>query len=495
MLVNLHPFLIVGLLFLLSLGVSSLSVRSKIPPLLFFLVLGMLAGVDGPGGLSFSDARLANHMGSVALAFILFSGGLETQWKDVRYVLTTGSILSTAGVFLTASVMAGFIWLVLGLSFIESFLIGAIISSTDAAAVFSVLRTQKCGLKGDLAPLLEFESASNDPMAIFLTTVTLSVIAASDLSLPRMFAYFVLQMVMGGVCGFGLGWLACKLVQKVKIDNESLYPVFGTGIMFSTFGLASLLGGNGYLAVYLCGIVMGNEDYMFKRSLVKFHEGFAWLMQISMFLILGLLVNPKELTGIVTDGLLVAFFLIFAARPLVVYICMLGSKYSLMEKLFVGWTGLRGAVPIILATYPFEQNYSNAGYIFNLIFFIVITSVLIQGMTLADVSRWLGLDSPYRSSPRYPLEYTKTTQSGSEETREIDILHDSYAVGRQVYELGFPKNVTILLIHRGNKFLIPKGDTVIASGDILLIFGEKSKLHGVGKKLHERPLEQGAEVV
>ena len=482
----LDPYLIAGLLFIMSLFAGRISDKTKIPALLLFLFVGMLAGTSGPGGIEFNNALMANHIGAVALMFILFSGGFDTRWSEVKNIIKEGTILATVAVFITAAMIAAFAWKVLGLDPALSMLIGAIISSTDAAAVFSILRNQACGLRGSLKPLLEFESASNDPMAIFLTLTVLGYIANPDVPLPALFGRFIVQMLLGGILGFAFGWIASKLVERMQIDNESLYPVFGIGLVLLTFGLTDTLGGNGFLALYVCGIVMGNGDYLFKRNLAKFHEGLAMLMQISMFLVLGLLVNPVELKSVIVPGLLISLFLMFIARPFGIFLTMIKTPYSINEKLFIGWTGLRGAVPIILATYPLLENYPQANYVFNLIFFVVITSVLIQGKTLTHAAVLLKVDVPFKISPRYPLEFTKTHQTDGEETREVDIAADSVVSGKMVMELGTPPGVTILLIHRRNRFLIPKGDTFLMPDDILLLFGEKKQLHYMEKKLEER---------
>lgn len=486
MLQFLDPYLIVGLLFLMSLFAGRISDKTKIPALLLFLFIGMLAGTNGPGGIEFDNALVANHIGSVALMFILFSGGFDTQWDEVKGIIKEGIILATVAVFATAALIAVFAWKVLRLDPMLSMLIGAIISSTDAAAVFSILRNQACGLRGSLKPLLEFESASNDPMAIFLTLTVLGYIVNPNISLSVLFGRFMVQMLLGGILGFTFGKVACRFVERMQIDNESLYPVLGIGLVLLTFGLTDSLGGNGFLALYVCGIVMGNGDYLFKRNLAKFHEGLATLMQISMFLVLGLLVNPVELKSVIAPGLLVSLFLMFVARPIGIFFTMIKAPYNINEKLFISWTGLRGAVPIILATYPLLENYPQAKFVFNLIFFVVLTSVLIQGKTLTHVAALLKVDVPFKISPRYPLEFTKTPETDNEETREVDIAADSVVCGNMVMELGTPPGVTILLIHRRNRFLIPKGDTFLMPDDTLLLFGEKKQLQNMERKLKER---------
>ncbi|MBR1671653.1 MAG: potassium/proton antiporter [Fretibacterium sp.] len=488
MLIHADPFLVAGLLFFLSLVAGTLSERIKIPALILFLAIGMLAGVDGPGGLHFDDAEGTNAVGTIALAFILFSGGFQTRWSDIRPIVTQGVALSTLGVFLTAVLMVLPIALLPAFSYKDAFLLGAIISSTDAAAVFSILRTQKVGVKGSLKPLLEFESGSNDPMAVFLTLAALNWLRSPDVPLVQMAVKFVVQMLAGGLIGLVMGRAACWLIQRLRVENEALYPVWGISIVLATFGLSETVYGNGYLAVYVCGIVMGGGDFLYKYSLQRFHEGFAWLMQIVMFLVLGLLVNPKELAKfpVISVGLLISACLMFVARPIAVFICTALSRFSFREKLFISWTGLRGAVPIILATYPLTEGHPEARYIFNLIFFVVLTSVLLQGKTLALVARWLKLDTWVRAARAYPLAFDRTPGSGSEETREVDLLPDAAVIGHTVSELNFPEGVTILLINRGSRFLIPKGGTRLEPDDTLLLFGERARLSDVERGLAQR---------
>ncbi len=488
MLQFINPFLVAGLLFFMSLVAGALSEKIKVPALILFLGIGMLAGVDGPGGLNFSDANAANQVGTFALAFILFSGGFQTKWSDIRPIITQGVVLSTLGVFLTAVAMAIPLAMLPQFDYKDAFLLGSIISSTDAAAVFSILRTQKVGVKGDLKPLLEFESGSNDPMAVFLTITAITWLKTPDVPVTELAIKFVVQMAAGGAMGFIMGRLACNLIQRLRVSNEALYPVWGISIVMATFGLTETVYGNGYLAVYVCGIVMGGGDFLYKYSLQRFHEGFAWLMQIVMFLVLGLLVTPSEIinTSIITVGMVISFCLMFIARPIAVFICTNFSQFNFREKLFVSWTGLRGAVPIILATYPLTEGHPQAKYMFNVIFFVVLTSVMIQGKTLAKAAKLLGLDAEVREAKTWTLAFDITPGSGTEETREVYLLPDAAIIGHRVSELGFPEGVTILLINRGNKFLIPKGGTVLERDDTLLLFGERAKLSEIEKFLARR---------
>ena len=488
MLQTIDPFLVAGLLFFMSLVAGTLSEKIKVPALILFLAIGMLAGVDGPGGLNFSDANAANQVGTFALAFILFSGGFQTRWSDVKPIVTQGVVLSTLGVFFTSVVAAIPIAMLPQFSYKDAFLLGSIISSTDAAAVFSILRTQKVGLKGTLKPLLEFESGSNDPMAVFLTLTALTWLSTPDVPVNELAIKFVVQMIAGGAMGLLMGRLACYAIKKLEVANEALYPVWGICIVLTTFGLTETVYGNGYLAVYICGIVMGGGDFLYKYSLQRFHEGFAWLMQIVMFLVLGLLVNPKELinASVISVGLLISFCLMFIARPVAVFLCTVLGKFNFREKIFISWTGLRGAVPIILATYPLTQGHPQAKYMFNVIFFVVLTSVMLQGKTLAWFAKILKIDAAVREAKSYPLNFDITPGSGTQETREVDLTSSSAVVGMSVKDLRFPEGVAILLINRGSEFLVPKGGTVLQEDDTLLLFGEREKLSEVENDLSKR---------
>ncbi|MBQ7215815.1 MAG: potassium/proton antiporter [Synergistaceae bacterium] len=485
MLQIINPFLVAGLLFVLSLVAGALSEKIKVPALILFLGIGMLAGVDGPGGLDFSDANAANDVGTFALAFILFSGGFQTRWSDIKPIVVQGVVLSTLGVFLTAVAMAVPLTMLPYFTYKDAFLLGAIISSTDAAAVFSILRTQKVGVKGALKPLLEFESGSNDPMAVFLTLTAITWLKSPDVPLGELAVKFVVQMAAGGAVGFLMGRAACWAIQRLRVTNEALYPVWGIAIVLATFGLTETVYGNGYLAVYVCGIVMGEGSFLYKYSLQRFHEGFAWLMQILMFLVLGLLVTPHEIFDfeVIGVGMFVSFCLMFVARPIAVFVGTIFSRFNWREKLFVSWTGLRGAVPIILATYPLTEGHPQAKYMFNLIFFVVLTSVMIQGKTLALAAKLLKLDAVVRETKAWTLNFDITPGSGADITSEVDLVPDAEVIGKQVKDLKFPDGVTILLINRGDKYMIPKGWTVLEENDTLLLFGDRAKLSSIEAQL------------
>ena len=469
MLQIINPFLVAGLLFVLSLVAGALSEKIKVPALILFLGIGMLAGVDGPGGLDFSDANAANDVGTFALAFILFSGGFQTQWSDIKPIVVQGVVLSTLGVFLTAVAMAVPLTMLPYFTYKDAFLLGAIISSTDAAAVFSILRTQKVGVKGALKPLLEFESGSNDPMAVFLTLTAITWLKSPEVPLGELAVKFVVQMAAGGAVGFLMGRAACWAIERLRVTNEALYPVWGIAIVLATFGLTETLYGS----------------FLYKYSLQRFHEGFAWLMQIVMFLVLGLLVTPHEIFDfeVIGVGMFVSLCLMFAARPIAVFAGTIFSRFNWREKLFISWTGLRGAVPIILATYPLTEGHPQARYMFNLIFFVVLTSVMIQGKTLALAAKFLKLDAAVREAKAWTLNFDITPGSGTDITSEVDLVPDAEVIGKQVKDLKFPDGVTILLINRGDKYMIPKGWTVLEENDTLLLFGDRAKLSSIEAQL------------
>ncbi|HRJ17933.1 MAG TPA: potassium/proton antiporter, partial [Bryobacteraceae bacterium] len=356
--------LITAVLLLAALGASKLSYRLGVPGLLLFIAIGMLAGSDGPGGIWFDDARLSQSVGVIALAFILFSGGLETDRRAIRPVLWQGLSLSTLGVAFTALLIGTFAHFILKTTWLEGLLLGAIVSSTDAAAVFSILRSKSVSMKGRTQPLLELESGSNDPMAVLLTVGLIEAISQPDTGPVRLLAILVLQLAVGAVAGYAAGRAALWTLNRFKLESDGLYPAFTIAVVLLTYSGASLLQGNGFLAVYLAGILLGNGDFLHKRSLVRFHDALAWLMQIAMFLVLGLLVFPSQLPPVALPGLLLALFLIFIARPAAVFAALAFAQIRFRQKALVGWVGLRGAVPIILATFPLLAGLPAAGLFF-----------------------------------------------------------------------------------------------------------------------------------
>ncbi len=469
-------FVITAAFLLSSILASKIAVKFGVPALLLFLLLGMLAGSDGIGGIYFDNPPLSQAIGVVALVFILFSGGLDTAWNDVRPVLRPALWLSTIGVTITALAVGAFAAIVLQFSWTEGILLGAIIASTDAAAVFSVLRGKSVRLKGKLKPLLELESGSNDPMAVFLTIGMTQLVVNPDQSATSLIVLFVQQMSIGLALGYVFGRGIIMLVNRLRLEYDGLYPVLTIALVLLTYGTTALLGGSGFLAVYIAGLILGQRKLLHKGSLTRFHDGLAWLMQIAMFLALGLQVFPSRLPSVGTMGLLVALFLIIVARPLSVFAALAFSRFQLREKLYIAWVGLRGAAPIVLATFPLIAGVGKADTIFNLVFFIVLTSVLVQGTLIIPMAKWLGVYSPHVEAPKSPLSFVTDDGVIADDLIELEVAPDASAVGRQILDLHLPKDALIVLIRRGGDMVIPRGDTLIQPGDrILLLASDQAR--------------------
>lgn len=461
-----------SLLLFISIIASKTSFKLGVPTLILFLGVGMLAGSDGPGGINFDDPEIAKLLGVIALTLILFSGGLDTKWQSVKPILKSGFALSTLGVIITTTLVGLFSSYLLGFTFLEALLLGAIVSSTDAAAVFSILRSQRLGLKGYVRPLLELESGSNDPMAYFLTISLIYLLQHPDVSVWTLLPKFAIEMVVGVVAGYGFGKLMLWLLNHIKLDIEGLYPVLVLALIFFAFSLADAVGGNGFLAVYIAGIIMGNSSFMHKKSLIKFYDGQAWLMQIIMFLTLGLLVFPSHLPPILGKGMLISLFLIFIARPIAVFASLsFAQNLNFRKKLFISWVGLRGAAPIVFATYPLIAGIHYADTIFHLVFFISAMSVLLQGTTLPLMAKWLHVIVPEKVKRKFPLDLELKDNSKSE-LIELDVPDDSKAIGKQILDLHLPSNALIVLIHRDGKYITAGGDTDIRSKDHLLVMAD-----------------------
>ncbi|UBV42856.1 potassium/proton antiporter [Deinococcus taeanensis] len=470
-----------GVLLLVSLVMSRLGGRLGIPGLLLFLGVGMLAGSDGLG-IQFSDYRLAQAIGTVALCFILFQGGLDTNWALTRPVVRRGLSLATLGVLGTAGVMAAFTHYAFGFPWLTAWLLGAIVSSTDASAVFSVLRERQLGLKGDVAPLLEFESGGNDPMAVFLTVGLLDLMAHPDLGVLGIVPLFLKQMLIGGLLGVLLGRAALWILNRLQLQFEGLYSVLSLALALTIFAGTAVAGGSGFLAIYIAGVILGNAEFIHKRSLIGFHDGLSWLMQVAMFLTLGLVVNPHDLLPTAGLALACALVLVFLARPLSVYLALARARMPLNEKSMVAWVGLRGAVPIVLATFPLLANVPQAQTLFNIVFFIVLTSVLLQGTTLTLVARFLHVREALPTVTVSPLTYTPTGHDRNAMV-EVEVGAGSAADGRRIVDLRLPPEALVLLVNRAGKLLIPKGATQLQAGDSVMVLAGDEELREVRRCL------------
>jgi len=468
-------------LLLVGVVASKAAVRLGVPALLLFLGLGVLAGSEGPGGIEFTDVGLARNVGVVALAFILFSGGLDTEWRQVRPVLVKGLVLSTVGVVVTASIVGVLAAIVLDLPWATGLLLGAVVSSTDAAAVFSVLRSRAVGLQPRIRHLLELESGSNDPMAAFLTIALLSV-ALGELSAIALVPMFVLQMGVGGLVGYVVARVAVEVLNRLRLEFEGLYPVVTLALVGLIYGAAALAGGSGFLAVYVAGVVLGNSHVVHRRSLGRFHDAIAWLAQITMFLVLGLLVAPSDVVSVALPALAVAAALIVVARPLAVAVSLLPLRTGVAETTMVGWVGLRGAVPIILATFPLQAGLENADVLFNVVFFVVLVSVLVQGTSIPQVARWLGVTGPQPPRPTYPIESVAHPHDGAA-LHEVVVPAGSAAERCRVFELGLPADVLIVLIDRDGDVIVPRGETEVLVGDRLMVLADLDDLAQVRQRV------------
>lgn len=471
---TIENILLVGsLLLFISIIAGKTSYKFGVPTLVLFLGIGMMAGEDG-FGISFDDPQIAQLIGIISLNFILFSGGLDTDWKAIRPIMKEGFALSTLGVLLTAVGLGTFVYFVTDFTIYESLLLGSIVSSTDAAAVFSILRSKNLALRANLRPTLEMESGSNDPMAYVLTIAFLGLVINQDKGIASMIPLFLQQMIVGTIAGFGFGKLSKIIINRIKLDFEGLYPVLVIALMFITFSVTDFVGGNGFLAIYICAVFLGNQYLIHKKTILKMYDGLAWLMQIVLFLTLGLLVFPSQIVPVIGIGLIISLFLIFVARPLAVFISLTPFKMKFRRRLYISWVGLRGAVPIVFATYPLLAGINKAGMMFNIVFFISLTSILIQGTTLSIVAKWLNVSIPSAEkilspSEKFMEEHPKT------EMREIGIASGSKVVGKQIVDIEFPRSAIIAMIRRDEKYITPNGSTVINADDVLIVLSENEK--------------------
>ena len=475
MLFTAENILLVGsILLFVSIVVGKTGYRFGVPALLLFLVVGMAFGSDGLG-FQFHSAQTAQFIGMVALSIILFSGGMDTKFTEIRPILTPGIVLSTVGVLLTALFTGLFIWWISGMSWSNiylplttSLLLASTMSSTDSASVFAILRSQKMNLKYSLRPMLELESGSNDPMAYMLTIVLIQFLQSSGMGAGAILGSFAVQFLVGAAAGYGLGKLAILILNKINVDNQALYPILLLSFVFFTFAITDRLHGNGYLAVYIAGIMVGNNKIMYRKEIATFMDGLTWLFQIIMFLMLGLLVNPHEMLEIACVALLIGIFMIVIGRPLSVFLCLLPfRKITFKSRLFVSWVGLRGAVPIIFATYPVVANVEGSNVIFN------IVSLVVQGTTVSYVARLLNLSTPLEKTGNdFGVELPEEINS---DLRDITVTQEMIEKADTLKEMNLPKGTLVMIVKRGDEFLIPNGSLKLHVNDKLLLISEKKE--------------------
>ena len=473
--------LIGAILIFCAIMISKTGYRFGIPTLLLFLLVGMGFGTDGLG-LEFNSAKDAQFIGMIALSIILFTGGMDTKLRDIKPVMAQGMILSTVGVLLTTLLTGGFIFWLSGFSsmniampILTSLLLAATMSSTDSASVFNLLRSQRMNLKENLKPMLELESGSNDPMAYMLTIALIQVIASgSGFDLGLLVKDLLVQFFVGGVIGYAFGRLAVWLINKVNLSNSSLYPILLLSLVFITFTITDLLHGNGYLAVYILGVIVGNARLVFRKEINTFMNGLTWFSQIVMFLSLGLLVNPHEMLGVSVCAMLIGLFMIFVARPLTVMLCLLPFRQMTFKaKCFVSWVGLRGAVPIIFATYPVVSEIPGSQVIFNIVFFITLLSLIFQGMTIAPVAKWLSLDLPEeKEGNEFGVEIPEEIDS---QLTDVTLTPEMLEDGNRLMDMNIAPGTLVMLVKRGSEFMIPNGRMELKVGDKLLYISENKK--------------------
>ena len=473
--------LIGAILIFCAIMISKTGYRFGIPTLLLFLLVGMGFGTDGLG-LEFNSAKDAQFIGMIALSIILFTGGMDTKLRDIKPVMAQGMILSTVGVLLTTLLTGGFIFWLSGFSsmniampILTSLLLAATMSSTDSASVFNLLRSQRMNLKENLKPMLELESGSNDPMAYMLTIALIQVIASgSGFDIGLLVKDLLVQFFVGGVMGYAFGRLAVWLINKVNLSNSSLYPILLLSLVFITFTITDLLHGNGYLAVYILGVIVGNARLVFRKEINTFMNGLTWFSQIVMFLSLGLLVNPHEMLGVSVSAMLIGLFMIFVARPLTVMLCLLPFRQMTFKaKCFVSWVGLRGAVPIIFATYPVVSEIPGSQVIFNIVFFITLLSLIFQGMTIAPVAKWLSLDLPEeKEGNEFGVEIPEEIDS---QLTDVTLTPEMLEDGNRLMDMNIAPGTLVMLVKRGSEFMIPNGRMELKVGDKLLYISENKK--------------------
>ena len=459
--------LLSAVLILIGVISSKVSARLGLPVLVLFLLVGMLAGEKGVG-IAFDNPVAAHALGSLALALILYDGGLQTSRESIRSVWKPSALLATLGVLVTAAVTGVAAHFILNIPLLEGLLVGAIVGSTDAAAVFSLLRNAGIHIKKRLKSTLEIESASNDPMAIFLTVGLLQILVNDTPVGVGLLKLFVMQMGIGALVGVSVGWLAVYLINRVNLIAPGLYPVTVVACGLLAFGLAANLNGSGFLAIFLTGVFIGNSRFVFQRSTLLFNDGLAWLSQITMFVVLGLLVNPGALFDVWREGLLVSLVLMFVARPLIVVPILKLFGFTMREITLVSWVGLRGSVPIILAIYPLMFGLPNAPLIFNVVFFVVLISAITQGSTLPVIARVLGLSEPPPATPAAALEITAVGDIDADIVR-YTLGENARAAGQLLARMALPDSTVVAMITRDDSVIPPRGSTKLQTGDHLFV--------------------------
>ena len=474
-----------ALLLFISIIAGKTGYRFGVPILVLFLAVGMVFGVFSADviGYNFSDPKIAQFIGVIALNIILFSGGMDTKYSEIKPVISQGVILATLGVLLTAVITGVFIYLItkhffatITFSLLEALLLASVMSSTDSASVFAILGAKGLVLKERMRPLLELESGSNDPMAYLLTITFIQWIQIGEGSMWLVAGTFILQLTIGAGLGYVLGRLAVWLINKINIDNEALYPVLMLTLLFIIFSVTDFAWGNGYLAVYISGLVIGNSKHVHKKTSKKFMDGITWLFQIVMFLTLGLFVNPSELFHIKWIGLAIGLFMILVSRPIAVWMCLAPfRKMSVKAKHYVSWVGLRGAAPILFATYPLTYKIDYGSVIFNIVFFVTLLSLIIQGTTVPSAARFLGLAGEKKPDKKLQMFDLELTDEINPSMSELVLTNEYLSHGRRIMDMPMPDNTLVVMVKRADHFFVPTGSTELEEGDVLLLISDNDK--------------------
>lgn len=463
--------IISGLVLIICITSTKVLYKFGVPMLLIFIVLGMLFGSDGLVGIYFDNYEFTSQLCSLGLVFIMFYGGFGTNWKLAKPVSTPAILMSSLGVIITAGMTGLFCNLVIKTTLLEGFLIGAIVASTDAASVFAVLRAQKLNLKGSLASFLEIESGSNDPIAYMITLVVLTMMKSSgDLGLSMMAPIILKQIIFGLLVGFLLAKSTVFVLRNSNFEIEGFYTIFVTAVAILSYALSEFLGGNGFLSVYISGIIIGNSKIPRKKSMFHFFDGISWIMQIALFFMLGLLSFPSRLPYVTGTAISISLFMILVARPLATFIILSPFKFTTKEKMFISWVGLRGAASVVFAIFAVTYGVNIENDIFHIIFFIALFSVAIQGTLIPKVANCLDLvDIEDEGS----VLKTFTDYSGEINTEllELTITQDSKWIGKMIMDANIPDEILIVMIKRGNEVLVPKGSTLLIEGDRLVLSG------------------------
>ena len=458
--------IIAGIILLISITSSKLLYKIGVPILLVFIALGMMLGSDGIGGIYFNDYSLTKNFCTIALCFIMFYGGFGTNWKMAKSAAVPAALMSTLGVIITALLTGTFIHVFFNVRLSEGLLIGSVLSSTDAASVFTILRSQKLNLKGNLASLLEIESGSNDPFAFILILTIITCI--NNGGILGVLLLIVKQVVFGFLIGIVLAKIGVWFLRNSNFEIKGFYIIFLAAIIMLSYALSEYIGGNGYLSVYLLGIIIGNSKIPHKKSIFHFYDAISWIMQIALFFILGLLSFPSKFINIIGISIGISIFMLVIARPLTTFLILTPFKYSKREKLFVSWVGLRGAASLVFTIYVITSKVPIKNDMFHIVFFVALFSVVIQGTLIPKIAKVLNLVDNKTTVLKTFNDYTGEMSS---KLVELNINKDSKWVNKSIMDTEIPEEILIVMIKRNDDIIIPKGGTVIEAGDVLVLSG------------------------